>query len=88
MKWEEEIEEQIKERAEKYAEAFEAHGVAEASFIRGAEFGYDKTKEKFEKQIADLEWQLQEIAKDNDNYKAENKRLEKQLEQAKEILQE
>ena len=39
-------------------------------------------------QIADLEWQLQEIAKDNDNYKAENKRLEKQLEQAKEILQE
>ena len=38
--------------------------------------------------IADLEWQLQEVAKDNDYYQAENKRLEEQLEQAKEIIKE
>lgn len=51
MKWEEEIEEQIKERAEKYAEAFEAHGVAEASFIEGAEFGCAKAVEKMKSDI-------------------------------------
>ena len=28
--------------------------------------------------IKDLEWQLQEVAKDNDNYQAENKELEKE----------
>lgn len=33
--------------------------------------------------IADLEWQLQEVAKDNDYYQAENKRLEQQIEKMK-----
>ena len=35
------------------------------------------------KKIADLEWQLQEVAKDNDYYQAENKRLEEQIEKMK-----
>ena len=30
------------------------------------------------KQAKDLEWQLREVAKDNDNYQAENERLEKE----------
>lgn len=37
--------------------------------------------------IKDLEWQLQEVAKDNDVYQAENKRLEKENEYAKTIIQ-
>ena len=40
---------------------------------------YRQMESKKDKQIEDLEWQLQ---KDNDNYQAENKRLE----QAKEII--
>lgn len=35
------------------------------------------------KGIPDLEWQLQEVVKDNDNYQAENKRLEQQIEKMK-----
>ena len=34
-------------------------------------------------EIKDLEWQLQEVVKDNDNYKAENKSLEQQIEKMK-----
>lgn len=45
------------------------------------------TKEKriaeLEKQVKDLEWQLQEVVKDNDDYQAENKRLEQQIEKMK-----
>lgn len=37
----------------------------------------------FEKQLKDLEWQLREVAKDNDYYQAENKRLEQQIEKMK-----
>ena len=36
--------------------------------------------EELENKIADLEWQLQEVAKDNDYYQAENKRLQEQIE--------
>ena len=36
-----------------------------------------------DKAIKDLEWQLREVAKDNDYYQAENKRLEKQIEKMK-----
>ena len=39
--------------------------------------------DKLENEIADLEWQLQEVAKDNDYYQAENKRLEEQIEKMK-----
>ena len=35
----------FEKEAEKYAEAFESKGVAEASFIKGAEFGYNKANE-------------------------------------------
>lgn len=38
---------------------------------------------ELEKQVKDLEWQLQEVVKDNDNYQAENKRLEQQIEKLK-----
>lgn len=37
-----------------------------------------------DKVIKDLEWQLQEVAKDNDNYQAENKQLEKENAELKE----
>ena len=33
---------------------------------------------KLDKENADLEWQLQEVVKDNDNYQKENKELEKE----------
>jgi hypothetical protein len=36
--------------------------------------------------IKDLEWQLQEVAKDNDNYQAENKELKERFKRAKEII--
>lgn len=36
--------------------------------------------------IKDLEWQLQEVAKDNDVYQAENKRLEKENARMRELL--
>ena len=35
-------------------------------------------KEELEKKNTDLEWKLQEVVKDNDNYQAENKRLEQE----------
>lgn len=35
------------------------------------------------KGIPDLEWQLQEVVKDNDNFQAENKKLEQQIEKMK-----
>lgn len=38
----------------------------------------EKENIELKKQIKDLEWQLQEVAKDNDIYQAENKRLEKE----------
>ena len=38
---------------------------------------------ELEKQVKDLEWQLQEVVKDNDNYQVENKRLEQQIEKMK-----
>ena len=37
-----------------------------------------------EKQITDLEWQLQEVLKDNDNYQADNEKLEKENAELKE----
>lgn len=36
--------------------------------------------------IKDLEWQLQEVAKDNDVYQAENKRLQKENARMRELL--
>ena len=44
------IEEQIEQRAEEYSEAFMAKGVAKASFIKGAKFGYNKAAEDFAKE--------------------------------------
>ena len=41
-----------------------------------------------ENRVKDLEWQLQEVAKDNDNYQKENKELKNKLEKAKEIIRE
>lgn len=35
----------FEKEAEEYAEAFESKGVAKASFIKGAEFGYNKANE-------------------------------------------
>ena len=52
-------------------------------YLAGAE-PREKRIADLKKQIADLEWQLQEVAKDNDNYKAENKKLEAQIEKMKE----
>jgi len=43
----------------------------------------DKAIKKLIADMADLEWQLQEVAKDNDYYQAENKRLEEQFEKMK-----
>jgi len=37
----------------------------------------EKRIEELEKEKKDLEWQLQEVAKDNDNYQTDNERLEK-----------
>ena len=42
--------------------------------------GRDVKIKELENQVKDLEWQLQEVAKDNDYYQAENKRLEEQIE--------
>ena len=46
--------------------------------------GRDVKIKELEKQDKDLEWQLQEVAKDNDYYQAENKRLEKENAELKE----
>ena len=35
----------FEKEAKKYSEAFESKGVVEASFIKGAEFGYNKANE-------------------------------------------
>ena len=45
--------------------------------------GRDVKIKELENQVKDLEWQLQEVAKDNDYYQAENKRLEQQIEKMK-----
>lgn len=51
----------IEREARRYAEAFEAHGVAEASFIRGAEFGYNEAKKEFGKQIEKMKHTEQNV---------------------------
>lgn len=50
----------FEKEAREYAEAFESRGVAEASFIKGAEFGYNKANE----------WH--DLRKDNNDLPKEN----------------
>lgn len=47
---------------------------------------YRQMESKKDKQIADLEWQLQEVAKDNEYYQAENKRLKEQKKDLKDYV--
>ena len=48
--------------------------------------GRDVKRMELEKQVKDLEWQLQEVAKDNDYYQAENKILEEKIEDFKDYV--
>ena len=80
-----------KEALEKEAIKYDADHLCGA---RGARWYHNVTireaylagAEPREKRIADLEWQLQEVAKDNDIYQAENKRLEKENAELKDKL--
>ena len=81
-----------KEALEKEAIKYDADHLCGA---RGARWYHNVTireaylagAEPREKRIADLEWQLQEVAKDNDIYQAENKRLEKENAELKDRLE-
>ena len=44
---------------------------------------FDKQIKELQDKIKDLEWQLQEVAKDNDVYQKENKELQEQIEKMK-----
>lgn len=78
-------EEQIKQ---KFKEAY-------PDFMRGDEqlspyfdiweYAIEITTEEMQEEINDLEWQLQEVAKDNDNYQKENKELQEEINELKNI---
>ena len=49
------------------------------NYFTGFDDGFEQAKKELEEKIKDLEWQLQEVAKDNDYYQAENKRLKNEI---------
>ena len=76
-------EEEIRPIAEKYVEEFchDPNGEYDDGSLVCAGIGTALiVARKFEKEVKDLEWQLKEVAKDNDHYQAENKKLEEQIE--------
>lgn len=83
--------EELEKEAEEYAENINLdtkwnnpRQTIEQSFIAGAKLMQEDINNLLDVinnqdvKIADLEWQLQEVAKDNDYYQTENKRLEKE----------
>lgn len=77
---EEELKKEAEEKGIKYADSLEytvsdEEGYSWSQVEEAYEKGALDFAESREKRIADLEWQLKEVVKDNDYYQAENEKL-------------